>query len=109
MKALAVVAMLVYVLVSYRGIEGGTFQTLSDCLQYRHNLDAGGACLPVWPSGAIPAAPVQNDPTSTPQPLLSPADSGYVTSPPILGPGYNTGYGTVEQPSQPLWVVQFPL
>ena len=52
MKALAVVAMLVYVLVSYRGIEGGSFQTLSDCLQYRHNLDAGGACLPVWPSGA---------------------------------------------------------
>ncbi len=47
--------------------------------------------------------------TSTPQPLLSPADSGYVTSPPSRGPGYHTGYGTVEQPSQPLWVVQFPL
>jgi hypothetical protein len=52
MKVLVVVAMLVYVLVSYRGIEGGSFQTLNDCLQYRHNLDAGGACLPVWPSGA---------------------------------------------------------
>jgi hypothetical protein len=46
---------------------------------------------------------------STHQPLLSPADSGFVTSPPSLGPGYNTGYSTVEQPSQPLWVVQFPL
>jgi hypothetical protein len=52
MKALAVVAMVIYVLVSYRGIEGGAFQTLGDCLQYRHNLDVGGACLPVWPSGA---------------------------------------------------------
>lgn len=52
MKALALVAMLVYVLVSYRGIEGGSFQTLSDCLQYRQSLDAGGACLPVWLSGA---------------------------------------------------------
>ena len=51
MKMVALVAMLVYVSVSYRGIEGGSFQTLADCLQYRHNLDAGGACLPVWPSG----------------------------------------------------------
>ena len=52
MKMLALVVMLVYVLVSYRGIEGGSFQTLSDCLQYRHNLAVGGTCLPVWPSGA---------------------------------------------------------
>jgi len=68
---------------------------------------------------AIPAALAQNAgegpvleihrAASTPQTLLSPADSGFVTSPPSLGPGYNTGYGTVEQPSQPFWVVQFPL
>jgi hypothetical protein len=45
------VALFVFVLVSYRAIEGGTFQTLADCLQYRHGLNAGGYCLPVWPAG----------------------------------------------------------
>ena len=48
---LLVVALLVYVLVSYRGIEGGTFQTLGDCLQYRQGLNLGGYCLPIWPAG----------------------------------------------------------
>ena len=47
--------------------------------------------------------------TSTSHPLLSPADSGFATSPPSPAPGYNTGYGNVVEPSQPLWVVQFPL
>jgi hypothetical protein len=69
---------------------------------------------------AIPGALAQNhigqgpnleihQATSTSHPRRSPADSGNVTSPPSLGPGYNTGYGTVVQPTQPLWVVQFPL
>ena len=96
MKVLAAVALLVYVLVSYRGIEGGTFETLSDCLQQRHNLNAGGYCLPVWPSAAMP------------HPQRSLADSGYATLPPSPAPGYDSGYGT-GVPSQPLWVVQFPL
>ena len=47
--------------------------------------------------------------TSMPHPLLSPADSGFATSQPSPAPGYNTGYGNVVEPSQPLWVVQFPL
>jgi hypothetical protein len=59
--------------------------------------------LGIGVTAAIPAA------LATPQSLLSPADAEYVTSPPSLGPGYNTGYGTVVQPSRPLWVVQFPL
>lgn len=47
--------------------------------------------------------------TATPWFRLSPADSDYATPSPSPGPGYNTGYGTVVQPSQPFWVVQFPL
>jgi hypothetical protein len=47
--------------------------------------------------------------TSMSQPLLSPADSGFSTLPPNSPPGYTTGYGNVVEPSQPLWVVQFPL
>jgi hypothetical protein len=50
---------------------------------------------------AVPAALAEN--------LLLPADSGFATSPPNSAPGYNTGYGNVVGPSQPLWVVQFPL
>ena len=50
MRALAV-ALLVYALVSYRGIEGGMFQTLGDCLQYRHGFNVEGYCLPIWPAG----------------------------------------------------------
>jgi hypothetical protein len=97
MKVLMVVALLVYVLVSYRGVEGGTFETLTDCLQHRHNLNAGGYCLPLWPSAA------------TLQPQRSLADSGSATLPPSAAPGYDTGFGTVLPPSQPFWVVQFPL
>jgi hypothetical protein len=97
MKALATVALLVYVLVSYRGIEGGTFETLSDCLQHRQGLNAGGYCLPVWPSAAAP------------HPQRSLADSGYATSPPSPALGYDAGYGTVVPPSQPFSVVQIPL
>jgi hypothetical protein len=40
---------------------------------------------------------------------MSPADSGYATSPSNLTPGFNTGYGTVVSPARPLWDVQFPL
>lgn len=97
MKALAVVALLVYVLVSYRGIEGGTFETLSDCLQHRHSLNAGGYCLPLWPSAEAP------------QPQRSLADSAYATLPPSPALGYDAGYGTAVPPSQPSWVVQIPL
>lgn len=97
MKALAVVALFVYVLVSYRGIEGATFETLSDCLEHRHGLNVGGYCVPVWPSAAAP------------QPQLSPADFAYATLPPSPAPWYDAGYGTVVPPSQPFWVVQIPL
>jgi len=95
MRALVVV-LLVYVLVSYRGIEGGAFETLSDCLQHRHGLNVGGYCLPVWPSAAAP------------QPQRSLADAAYAALPPGPAFGYDAGYGTAV-PSQPLWVVQIPL
>ncbi len=45
------VALLVYVLVSYRGIEGGPFHSYNECWQYRVAHGVGGTCLTVWSSG----------------------------------------------------------
>lgn len=47
----ALVALLIYVLVSYRGIEGGPFRTYDECWQYRADHGLGGSCLTVWTSG----------------------------------------------------------
>ncbi len=45
------VALLVYVLVSYQGIQGGPFHSYSECWQYRVDHGLGGTCLTVWSSG----------------------------------------------------------
>ncbi len=57
MKGL-LVALFIYVLVSYQGIQGGPFPSYSECWQYRVDHGLGGSCLTVWSSGKAHVSPL---------------------------------------------------
>jgi hypothetical protein len=56
MKGL-LLALFIYVLVSYQGIQGGPFPSYSECWQYRVDHGLGGSCLTVWSSGKAYVSP----------------------------------------------------
>lgn len=47
-KLLAMVAVLVYFLISSEGFVGGPFSDYNACWQYRQDHNASGACLSGW-------------------------------------------------------------
>jgi hypothetical protein len=49
MRAAILVAVILYVLTAYGGIVAGPFNNNADCESVRHDLGAGGYCLPLWP------------------------------------------------------------